>query len=111
VPAGTRLSVTYSFHEAPHSVSDRAIVLHHGICHTRETFLPLIAQLNALGIHVAMIDQQSENSGFFRNFIGAKSYREGMAAAVRTIENDHPQIRIGSYAVHSMGALIGEEMQ
>lgn len=107
----TRLRVTYSFHEALNPVSDSVMVLHHGICHTRDQFLPLIFRLNALGIHAAMVDQQSENAGFFRNAIGLKQYREGMAAAVRKLLEDHPGLRIGSYALHSMGALIGEEMQ
>lgn len=91
-------------------MSDSVVVVHHGILHTRDQFLGLILQLNRLGIHAAMIDQQSENAGFFRNFIGAKQYREGMADAVRRIEHDTKR-SIGSYALHSMGALIGEEMQ
>lgn len=108
--SGSRLRVTYSFHPAPQPKSDCILVLHHGICHTREQFLPLIEQLNRLGIHAAIIDQQSEHAGFFRNCIGAKKYREGMAAAVRQIEVDTGK-RIGGYALHSMGALIGQEMQ
>lgn len=109
VPTGSRLDVTYSYHEAPRPASDSVVVLHHGICHTRDQFLPLILQLNGRGIHAAVIDQQSENAGFFRNCIGVKQYREGMAAAVRRIEKDI--MPVGSYAFHSMGALIGEEMQ
>jgi pimeloyl-ACP methyl ester carboxylesterase len=105
-----RLCVTYSFHEAPRPANDRLVVLHHGICHTRDQFLPLIAQLNARGMHAAMIDQQSEHAGFFRNCLGVKQYREGMAAAVQQIESETKR-RVGSYAFHSMGALIGEEMQ
>ena len=108
IPAGTRLKVTYSIHKASNPKSELVIVLHHGICHTRDQFEQLIRQLNALGIHAAMIDQQSENAGFFRNAIGVNSYREGMACAVRKIEKELP---IGSYVFHSMGALIGEEMQ
>ncbi len=92
VPTTSRLSVSYTFHGARHPTSDRAVVLHHGICHTREQFLPLVRQLNELGFHAAMIDQQSEHAGLFRNFIGAKQYCEGMAAAVRMIEHDHKRI-------------------
>ncbi len=110
VSANTRLLVTYSFHAAPHPVSKTVVVLHHGILHTREHFLPLIEKLNERGIHAAMIDQQSEQAGFLRNFIGLKSYRIGMAAAVRQIEEE-TKLRIGSFALHSMGALIGEETQ
>ncbi len=110
VPTNSRLRVTYTLHEAPDPKHDRAVVLHHGICHTRDQFLPLLEQLNALGMHAAMIDQQSENAGFFRNCLGLKSYREGMAAAVRAIENE-AGMRVGGYVLHSMGALIGEEVQ
>jgi pimeloyl-ACP methyl ester carboxylesterase len=91
-------------------VSDTVMVLHHGICHTREQFLPLIEELNRLGLHAAMIDQQSENAGCRRNCIGANAYCEGMAAAVRRIEKDTRK-PVGGYVLHSMGALIGEEMQ
>jgi hypothetical protein len=108
VTTSTRLHVTYSFHLAESPVNDRFVVLHHGICHTRDQFLPLIEQLNRRGIHAAMISQQSEQAGFFRNCLGVQGYREGMAAAVREIGTRKP---IGSYAFHSMGALIGEEMQ
>jgi pimeloyl-ACP methyl ester carboxylesterase len=108
VPTHSRLHVAYSIHESPRPESDRAVVLHHGICHTREHFGRLIEQLNALGIHAAMIDQQSEQAGLLRNCIGAGAYREGMAAAVREIEKRVP---VGSYALHSMGALVGEAMQ
>jgi pimeloyl-ACP methyl ester carboxylesterase len=104
------LAVTYTLFEAPHPVSDRAVALHHGICHTRVPFLPLIEQLNGYGIHAVMIEQQSENAGFFRNGIGLDQYRGGMTAAVRRIENVDGW-PIGSYVLHSMGALIGEEMQ
>jgi pimeloyl-ACP methyl ester carboxylesterase len=109
VPAPTRLRVTYRLHEAPKPDSGRGVVLHHGICHTREHFQRLIEALNASGIHAAVIDQQSEDAGWLRrNFIGLNAYCEGMAAAVTAIEKEMP---IGSYALHSMGALIGEEMQ
>jgi pimeloyl-ACP methyl ester carboxylesterase len=111
VPTSGRLGVTYSFHEALEPVSDRVVALHHGICHSRDQFLPLIMQLNGMGIHAAAIDQQSEGAGLFRNCIGLKQYREGMAAAVKRFESDHSPLRVGSYALHSMGALIGEEMQ
>ena len=110
VPTEGPLAVTYTLYEAPHPVSDLAIVLHHGICHTRLQFLPLIEQLNGFGIHAAMIEQQSEHAGFFRNCIGLNQYRAGMAAAVRRIESAEGW-PIGSYVLHSMGALIGEEMQ
>jgi hypothetical protein len=88
-------------------------VLHHGICHTREQFEKLIAQLNKRGLHAAMIDQQSENAGFFRNCIGANQYREGMAAAIRAIEGECQSrgLHIRCYVLHSMGAMFGEEMQ
>jgi pimeloyl-ACP methyl ester carboxylesterase len=109
VPTQSRLGVAYTLHRAAEPKGDRLIVLHHGICHTREQFLPLIAQLNRLGIDAAMIDQQSEHAGRFRNCLGVKPYREGMAAAVKMMEAQEG--RIGSYALHSMGALIGEEMQ
>jgi pimeloyl-ACP methyl ester carboxylesterase len=111
VDTGSRLSVTYTLHRAPDPVSNGVIVLHHGICHTHEQYLPLIKRLNARGIHAAMIEQQSENAGFFRNCIGATTYRKGLAAAVSKLQADHPDLRISSYALHSMGALIGEELQ
>ena len=110
VPTRTRLRVTYSLHAAAQPVSDAWIVLHHGICHSRQHFLPLIEQLNQLGLHAAMIDQQSQNSGFWRNWIGLGQYRDAMAAAVRSIEVETGK-PIGCYAVHSMGALIAEETQ
>jgi len=110
VPTNSRLNVTYSLHEAESPVSSRWVVLHHGICHTREQFRRLIEQLNQRGLHVAMVDQQSEHAGFFRNALGTRHYREGMAAALRKIEADTGR-KIGSYAFHSMGAFIGEETQ
>ena len=111
VPTRLRQRVTYSFHEAADPVSDQVVALHHGICHTRDQFLPLIARLNSLGLHALMIDQQSENAGFFRNALGMQHYREGMAAALRKFAEDHPRLPVGSYALHSLGALIGQEMQ
>ncbi|PQO33488.1 hypothetical protein C5Y96_11660 [Blastopirellula marina] len=109
VDAGTRLSVTYSFHESICPVSDRILVVHHGILHTREHFRSFIAELNALGFHVAMIDQQSESASF-RNWIGLGSYATGMAAACRRIEEQQGK-SIGGFIYHSMGAAIGEKMQ
>lgn len=110
VPTNSRLHVTYSLHEAQSPKNERWVVLHHGICHTREQFRRLIEQLNERGLHVAMVDQQSEHAGFFRNALGAKHYREGMAAALRSMEEATGR-KIGSYAFHSMGAFIGEETQ
>jgi pimeloyl-ACP methyl ester carboxylesterase len=86
------------------------LVLHHGICHTHEHFDSLIAALNSQGFYVAMIDQQSEDAGLFRNCLGLGSYRRGMATAVRAImERTGEDVR--GYVLHSMGAMIGEEMQ
>src|SRR5262249_15921233 len=65
--------------------------------------------LNARGLNAVMVDQQSEDAGFFRNLIGAKQYREGMADAVKMIEKG--VMPVGWYVCHSMGALICEEMQ
>lgn len=110
VSAGTRLEVTYSFHPARHPSRDEVLVLHHGICHTHEQFLPLIEQLNRLGFHAVMIDQQSEQAGFFRNAIGATQYVRGMTAAIHQVEQETGR-KIGGYVLHSMGALIGEEVQ
>lgn len=109
VDAGTRLNVTYSFHESTCPVSDKVLVVHHGILHTREHFLPFIDELNALGFHVAMIDQQSEGA-FLRNWIGLGSYATGMATACRQIEKQQGK-PIGGFIFHSMGAAIGEKMQ
>lgn len=109
VDAGTRLNVTYSFHESASPLSDQILVVHHGILHTREHFRPFIAELNALGFHVAMIDQQSEAASF-RNWIGLGSYATGMAAACRLIEKQQGK-PIGGFIYHSMGAAIGEKMQ
>lgn len=103
-----RLDVTWTIHDSPRATSEHVIALQHGICHSRAHFLPLIEQLNALGHHVAMIDQQSENAGFWRNLIGLDQYVDGMADAVQQIEARRP---IGCYALHSMGAMVGEEMQ
>jgi pimeloyl-ACP methyl ester carboxylesterase len=110
------LRVTYTFYPAADPRSERLIVVHHGICHTRDQFEKLIEQLVELGFHVAMIEQQSEAAGPFRNAIGLGRYRRGMAAAVTAILNDEvnnegDQLRLVGYVLHSMGALIGEEMQ
>src|SRR4051812_42807550 len=104
-----RLRTTYTVHKAVRPRSECAIVLHHGIFHSRQQFVRIVEELNALGFHVAMIDQQSEGVGWLRNFIGAKQYRDNMARAVKVIEELH--LPVGWYVLHSMGALIGEEMQ
>ncbi|MFN3148899.1 hypothetical protein [Bremerella sp.] len=109
VDAGTRLNVTYSFHESASPVSDKIVVVHHGILHTRVHFSDFIEQLNAQGIHVAMIDQQSELASW-KNWIGLGSYATGMAAACRQIEAEQRK-SIGGFVYHSMGAAIGEKMQ
>jgi pimeloyl-ACP methyl ester carboxylesterase len=108
VPNGSGLCITCSIHEAPNPQSHKLVVLHHGICHTREHFLELIAALNERGIPVAMIDQQSEGAQH-RNRIGVKDYVEGLKRAVERLQQDGWQI--GSYALHSMGALVGEHLQ
>jgi len=110
VTTGTALYTTVSFHAARQPRSDQLVVLHHGICHTREHFIPLIEALNDLGLSTAVIDQQSEPAGWLRrNFIGLNSYYKGMAAAVQRIRADYGEI--GSYVLHSTGALIGENLQ
>lgn len=111
VHTGSPLETTFTLH-APTGGTEREgiIVVHHGICHTLAHFVDLIAALNDLGFHVAMIEQQSENAGFFRNCIGMRSYRRGMAAAVRAIEIETNK-KVRCYVLHSMGAMIGEEMQ
>jgi pimeloyl-ACP methyl ester carboxylesterase len=109
VPTNSRLRVEYRVYKAQQPRSDCAIVLHHGIYHSHLQFLELIQKLNALGFHAVMIDQQSKRAGFFRNFIGAKQYRDGMANAVKKIETE--VMPVGWYVLHSMGAFIGEEMQ
>lgn len=112
IPVPTRLSLctTYTFHAATsRPVSDGVIVLHHGICHTRVHFEKLISELNEKGFHCAMVDQQSENAPL-RNCIGPRSYRRGMEAAVLAIKAATGRDVIG-YVLHSMGAMIGEEMQ
>jgi len=106
----TRLDVTYSLHPADEPVSQFWVVLHHGICHTREQFRKLIAALNALGLNVVMIDQQSETAAD-RNWITIQQYRDGMAEALQQLQEKHRDISIGCYALHSMGALIGELLQ
>jgi hypothetical protein len=108
VDAQTRLEVKYSLHRAPIARFERGIAIHHGICHTRFSFMPLIAKLNERGIHVAMIEQQTRPTDLRRSWIGANSYRTGMKAAVTAIEKE---MLIGCYALHSMGAMIGEEAQ
>lgn len=110
VDAGTRLSVTYSFHPSMDpSLSDKIVVVHHGILHTREHFLDFIKALNAEGLHVAMIDQQSQYAPY-RERIGLGCYATGMAAACRQIEEEQGK-SIGGFVYHSMGAAIGEKMQ
>jgi pimeloyl-ACP methyl ester carboxylesterase len=116
VRVNSPIRVTYTFYPASDKSSESVIVVHHGICHTREQFDKLIGQLCRLGFHVAMIEQQSEGAGLFRNCIGLSRYRMGMAAAVRQMLDDErngegKKLRLVGYALHSMGALIGEEMQ
>ncbi|PQO45304.1 hypothetical protein C5Y93_15230 [Blastopirellula marina] len=111
VNARTRLKVTCSFHPSDRPTDDRRVVaMHHGILHSRDHFVGLIRELNARGIHVLMIDQQSEYSSW-RNFIGLGTYEKGLAAAVRQFERRFPDHRIEAYVLHSMGAAIGERMQ
>ena len=113
VESGSRLRVTFSVHPAANPVNSSVVVLHHGILHSRESFLPLIAALNAQGMHAVMIDQQSEQAGLFRNFIGLGAYTQGMRDALGAIQEHldtaHKGMRIGIFACHSMGAEIAEE--
>jgi pimeloyl-ACP methyl ester carboxylesterase len=106
----TGLDVSYVFQAAAEPQSDRIVVLHHGICHAAEHFLGLMDQLNARGIHAAVISQQSGARGRWRNCIGIGKYVAGMKAAVEQIERETGKL-VGSYACHSMGALIAEETQ
>lgn len=111
VAAGTRLAVRYSFHPAETAGENRKVVaMHHGILHCQAHFLKLIAALNAVGVHVLMIDQQSEKSRW-KNCIGLGSYARGMAAAIGQFEQEHPGYQVTTYVCHSMGAAIGEQMQ
>ena len=111
VPTGSPLCTTFTIHEATAApIRDGIVVIHHGICHTRAHFADLIRELTGRGFTVAMIDQQSEKAGKYRNRIGPGGYRRGMAAAVRTIKV-HTHKDIGCYVLHSMGAMVGEEMQ
>lgn len=110
VEAETRLRVTYSLHRASQPRSGRWVVLHHGICHTREQFAGLIQALNDAGLHVAMIDQQSEGASW-RNWISMGQYRRGFAAALAKIGADHRDFEVGCYVLHSMGAFLGEAAQ
>ena len=111
VDAGTRLKVTYSFHPSDRPTDDRRVVaMHHGILHSRDHFVGLIRELNHRGIHVLMVDQQSEYSSW-RNFIGLGAYAKGLAAALRQFERRFSDYRIEAYIMHSMGAAIGERMQ
>lgn len=111
VPAGVSLKVHYSPCLVAGTTDKRLIILHHGICHTREQFDALITELNALGLSAVMIEQQSKDAGLFRNFIGLSQYRSGMAAAIRAIQAAFPDFEIAGYVCHSMGALICEETQ
>jgi pimeloyl-ACP methyl ester carboxylesterase len=116
VRAKTRLRVTYSFHAAHGAEGRGVIVMHHGICHTREHYQPLIEALTERGFDVLMVDQQSEAAGFFRNAIGLGAYIRGMKAAMDEFQahegiHGKGQQPIVAYALHSMGALIGEAMQ
>lgn len=108
VPTRSSLDVSYVLHEAPDPVSRQTAVLLHGLCHSRAMFEPLIAEMNALGIHVASVDTQSEHARH-RNLIGLSEYRDGFAAAVAQIQNETGR-RIGSIAGHSMGGQIVQEV-
>lgn len=106
-----RLRVSYKIYPSPSPGSDTLVVLHHGICHSRKHFFGLIRALNRAGLHVAIIDQQVAHADLFRRtFIGLGNYVAGMKAALESIEQN-TRFRIGSYAVHSMGALICEVLQ
>lgn len=109
VKTRSRLRVTYSIHRAAKPVSAGLVVMQPGICHTRAHYLPLAGELNQLGLHVAIVDQQSERA-CFRNCIGLRSYIRGMKDAVEQMESE-TKLPIGAYVLHSMGALIGETMQ
>lgn len=106
----TGLDVSYVFQAAANPKSDRIVLLQHGICHAAEHFLGLMDQLNARGIHAAVISQQSGARGRWRNCIGIGKYVAGMKAAMEQIERETKKA-IGSYACHSTGALIAEELQ
>lgn len=108
VPARSRLKVRCSLFKAQQPVSDKFVLIHHGICHTLEQYQPLIDQLNELGLHAVMVEQRSDDASF-KNCIGLSQYRDNLATAVQTLEDRGH--RIGSYVLHSMGAEIGEEMQ
>ncbi|PQO40054.1 hypothetical protein [Blastopirellula marina] len=115
VETSSKLRVSYSLHLAAEPISPYVVVLHHGILHTRATFLDLILALNQLGIHAVMIEQQSQDAGFWRNCIGLGAYVDGMKDAILAIKTalaarDEP-LQIGIYAVHSMGGEIWEETQ
>ena len=84
----TGLDVSYVFQAAAKPKSNSIVVLHHGICHAAEHFLGLMDQLNARGIHAAVISQQSGARGRWRNFIGIDKYVAGMKAAVEQIERE-----------------------
>ncbi|MCC9608730.1 alpha/beta hydrolase [Blastopirellula sp. JC732] len=113
VKTSSKLRVTYSLHLAESASRSQVVVLHHGILHTRATFLDLIAALNQLGIHAVMIEQQSQDAGFWRNCIGMGAYAEGMKdalVAIRTaLAASEEPLQIGIVAVHSMGGEIWEE--
>lgn len=108
VSASTRLKLRCSLFKAQRPVSDKLVLIHHGICHTLEQYQPLIDKLNDLGISAVMVEQRSDEA-CCRNFIGLSQYRENLATVVRTLENRG--YRVGSYVLHSMGGEIGEEMQ
>jgi pimeloyl-ACP methyl ester carboxylesterase len=110
VETRTRLVTTCFIHRAACPADGQPlVVLHHGICHQHRHFLRLIAALNEQGLHVAMIDQQSKKA-CGRNGIGLGQYVEGMKAAVEQIEQ-RTGLSVASYVLHSMGALIGEQLQ
>ncbi len=111
--AGTRLTARVSFYPAATAISPWVVVLSHGICHSRVHFERLIAALNGQGLDAAFIDLQSESAGWFRNWIGLGHYARAMSAAVRELFA-FPELQDrqrGVYVFHSMGALIGEQMQ
>jgi hypothetical protein len=115
LPKDGALQVCYTLCPASGSLKNEWLVVHHGICHTREHFPELIEQLNLLGFHVVMIEQLLVGGWLARNSVTMKRHREGMAKAVRAaaeaIRERDPNYVIAGYVCHSMGAQICEEMQ
>jgi hypothetical protein len=107
--------VYYTPYRSRVALSHQWLVIHHGICHTRDHFRRLIRSLNRLGFHVAMIEQFVVGRWLARNLVGMDRYRDGMKAAVEKIKADivamDPLAQIKGYVCHSMGAMICEETQ